>query len=339
MKRVIVVGAGLAGISAARSLQAHGIEVVLLEAGRDVGGRLAARPVGADLLDAGAPYFTVRDPAFRVALQPLLDRGLVVPWAERLFRWDGQALTADSLTSTERRFASPGGMGAVATALSEGLDVRRGVKVVGLSAHRGKWTVSCEGAERPADPTADVVVLAMPAPTAGALVATAEGAIDAAVREELNRVQFDPCHVVLAGYDPALPAIPWRGVASSAEPIQWIGLESSKRPSAERTLSIHSTGEWSRSALHHLSDDDVRAELLSAAAPIVGDWVAHPSWSRVELWPHAKPVLLATGRALLSEDAGPPIAFCGDWCQAPRVEGAFQSGLSAADRLIFAGLL
>ena len=43
---VVVVGAGLAGLSAARALRAHGVDVLVVEARDRVGGRTLNHPVG-----------------------------------------------------------------------------------------------------------------------------------------------------------------------------------------------------------------------------------------------------------------------------------------------------
>jgi len=59
--RVIVVGAGLAGLTAALELASAGAEVTLLEARDRVGGRMYGVPVSADIFaDGGAAYLGVR---------------------------------------------------------------------------------------------------------------------------------------------------------------------------------------------------------------------------------------------------------------------------------------
>ena len=50
---VIIVGAGLAGLSCARRLTAAGIPFVILEAGRRIGGRIKTDRVEGFLLDHG----------------------------------------------------------------------------------------------------------------------------------------------------------------------------------------------------------------------------------------------------------------------------------------------
>lgn len=53
-ERVVVVGAGLAGLTAARALAASGREVIVLEGSPDVGGKIRRREVGGVLVDVGA---------------------------------------------------------------------------------------------------------------------------------------------------------------------------------------------------------------------------------------------------------------------------------------------
>ena len=60
MARVAVVGAGLAGLVAARDLVAAGHDVVVLEASTRIGGELACTEVAGVALDAGAEAFLIR---------------------------------------------------------------------------------------------------------------------------------------------------------------------------------------------------------------------------------------------------------------------------------------
>jgi predicted NAD/FAD-dependent oxidoreductase len=75
-----IVGAGLAGLAAARQLAIHGLEVVVLEAGDDVGGRVRTDRVDGLLLDRG---FQLYNPAYpepaRVLDHAALDLRAFVP--------------------------------------------------------------------------------------------------------------------------------------------------------------------------------------------------------------------------------------------------------------------
>ena len=61
---VVVIGAGLSGLIAAQSLQAHGHKLLVVDKGRSPGGRLATRRIGPATLDHGAQFFTVRSEEF-----------------------------------------------------------------------------------------------------------------------------------------------------------------------------------------------------------------------------------------------------------------------------------
>ena len=92
---VIVVGAGLAGLAAARHLQHHGIPVVVLEGSDGVGGRVRTDIVEGFRLDRG---FQLLNPAYpearRVLDLPALALKPFVPGAEIVLR-DTRARVAD----------------------------------------------------------------------------------------------------------------------------------------------------------------------------------------------------------------------------------------------------
>lgn len=56
--KVIVVGAGLSGLAAARALSSAGLEVLVLEARDRIGGRIHSRSFGASVVDNGANWIT-----------------------------------------------------------------------------------------------------------------------------------------------------------------------------------------------------------------------------------------------------------------------------------------
>ena len=77
--RVVIVGAGICGLVAGRRLADSDADVVLVDKGRSVGGRLATRRIGDATVDHGAQFFTVRTPAFQRQVDDWVDRGLATP--------------------------------------------------------------------------------------------------------------------------------------------------------------------------------------------------------------------------------------------------------------------
>ncbi|MCX6434316.1 MAG: NAD(P)/FAD-dependent oxidoreductase [Actinobacteria bacterium] len=75
-----MIGAGLAGLAAARQLAIHGVDVVVLEAGDDVGGRVRTDRVDGLLLDRGFQLYNPAYPeAARVLDHAALDLRAFVP--------------------------------------------------------------------------------------------------------------------------------------------------------------------------------------------------------------------------------------------------------------------
>ncbi|HEY9854208.1 MAG TPA: NAD(P)/FAD-dependent oxidoreductase [Stenomitos sp.] len=90
MKRVVIVGAGLAGLACANELREHGLDVVVLERAPRVGGRIGSRYTEGFILDAGFQVFLPAYPSARRLLDyHALD---LRPIASGALVWDGARL-------------------------------------------------------------------------------------------------------------------------------------------------------------------------------------------------------------------------------------------------------
>ena len=76
MARVVVVGAGFAGLAAADELRAEGIEVTVLEARDRVGGRVWSVPFAGSVVERGAEFILPGNTAVE-SLAARVDRPLV----------------------------------------------------------------------------------------------------------------------------------------------------------------------------------------------------------------------------------------------------------------------
>ena len=72
-QHIAIVGAGMAGITAARTLAQAGHQVMVFDKSSGAGGRMATRRSPFGGFDHGAQYFTVRDPRLALALQTVPD--------------------------------------------------------------------------------------------------------------------------------------------------------------------------------------------------------------------------------------------------------------------------
>jgi predicted NAD/FAD-dependent oxidoreductase len=84
----VVIGGGIAGLSAAGALAAAGRRVLVLDKSRGVGGRMATRRIGGAVCDHGAQFFTVRTGEFATVVEDAVRAAAVAEWC-RGFSRDG----------------------------------------------------------------------------------------------------------------------------------------------------------------------------------------------------------------------------------------------------------
>lgn len=304
--RVAVIGSGVAGLACAGRLAAAGLQPVVLDKGRAVGGRLATRVSRSGWqFDHGAQFATVREPEFGRLLVSLAADGDAAQWmdGDPPARWVG---TPD--------------MSAIARGLARGLDFRQQHEVTSIQPHGSEWrVVSGEAVE-----DFERVVVTVPAPQVAGLLGA-----DHALAVELAKVRLAPCLALMAAIDREAPH-PFITRTDATASLGWIAQDSSKpgRSAANGTAWVaHATPEWSAG---HLEAEP--QEIVDYLLPELLDQIEARAdqvlYAAAHRWRFAK-VTAPLGRPFLRSPCATLYAG-GDWCIEPRVEAAWCSGRAIA---------
>ncbi len=309
--KVVIVGAGLAGLAAARRLSDEGVDVRIVDKGRSVGGRLATRRIGSASLDHGAQFFTVRTPEFGARVDDWIGRGLVRVWSHG---FDGG--------DEHPRYVGTAGMNSLAKDLATGLDVETSTMAFTLRAgtRDNRWDVVIDdGTARPAD----AVILTSPIPQSLALLVDSGVDLDGT----LMRTEYDRTAALLVTLDRP-PALPEPGGVQDGDPVfSFIGDNAAKGVSGTPAVTFHANPTWSE---EHWDDDGLDEILCAEATRWLGD--ATIAEAQVKKWRLATPRSVWPDPCWTTGDG--TVVLAGDAFAGPRVEGAHNSGLDAANALL-----
>lgn len=304
---VVIVGAGVAGLAAARRLVQAGRSVEVIEKGRGVGGRMASRRVGDARFDHGAQFFTVRSPEFAAVVEAAEAAGAVTPWTngfdenpDGFPRWRGTA----GMTDLCKWLAA-----------DAGLQPELGETVVDLAA-------------RPAA----AYLLTAPVPQSLAILSFSGLLPEPDLHRELAAIAYEPTITVLASLDRDPTGMPGHGGRQYTDhpDIAFVADNRAKGVSAAPAVTVHLSNERSR-ADWNADDESVVALAADLVAPLLGD--ATIVDAQVQRWRYAGPVDVHPDPTVIWGDA-PVVALAGEAFAGPKVEGAFRSGLAAAERLL-----
>lgn len=312
---VLILGAGMAGLSAATELQRAGRRVLVLDKGRNVGGRMATRRMGTAVFDHGAQFMTARSARFQATLSGMVENGAVVEWCRSF---------AEQSEGHPRWRGNPS-MIAVPKLLAKGVEVRLEKQVSSLSVIASGWLARTKDGETF---TAGALLLTPPVPQSVALLDVGGFQLSTPMRTRLGAIEYERCLVVLAVLD-GPSQIPSPGGRQFTEgPISWLADNQLKGISPQPAVTLHASHAFS---VEHWEGDRQESgrQLLLAAAPWLGATVKE---FQVHAWRYSKPLRGEDCACLLANDA-PPLIFAGDAFGGSEVEGAALSGWAAAEML------
>ncbi|MBC7778781.1 MAG: FAD-dependent oxidoreductase, partial [Proteobacteria bacterium] len=174
----------------------------------------------------------------------------------------------------------------------------------------------------------DWLIAALPSPQAADLLVDAP-----TLRSEALACPMVACWALMMRFDAPLP-VSFDAAFVAGSSLTWIARNDSKpgrHPSA--CWVLHAAREWSDVRCEQ-TPEAVVAPMLAEFARVLGRAVS-PATAQAHRWRYSGPVGKAEVPCLvdLTRRAG----ACGDWLAGARVEGAFQSAVALAERMISAG--
>jgi photolyase PhrII len=319
--RVIVVGAGMAGLSAARTLSDQGHQVVVVEKARGAGGRMSTRRHKGLKFDFGAQYFTASDPRFLRHVLAWQERGLVEEWKAAI-GVVGEHKIQPAGDSTTRYVPVPS-MNEICRDMSGELEnCHFNWRAKSFERHGDHWRVESDDGQQL---EGEFLVITTPPEQARQLLRIE--AVDAALKNAVMR----PCWALMVQLDrPLLQE--YDAAFVNHGPLSWVSSQSSRpgRPD-EHAWVLHASPGWSEA---HIEDahNEVMGLLLDAARKLPGAQAFEVCEAMAHRWRYALASEPSMAGSLWFDSLG--LAVTGDWCHGSKVQGAFLAGVSAAGRIM-----
>jgi renalase len=324
---IVVVGAGLSGLIAARMLEENGHASVVFDKAQSVGGRMATRRLTGHagtvaMLDHGAQFFTARSTEFQAEVDRWMSLGIAREWCR------GFGATQDGYP----RYCAPDGMNAIAKHLASSVRTAVSTTVRSVRSDGDQLVVATVDG---VDHVCRAVLLTPPVPQSLALCDNGPLVLPRDERHALEAVRYARCMALLVTVNQSgLIGAPGglQLTADTDASFSFIADNQSKGVSATPALTFHANDAFSE--VHY---DDPDEELVALLVSVAQPYLKRAEVVAVEVkrWRFARPTVTHPQHCLaVHPTPSTSLVFAGDAFGEARVEGAYLSGLAAAQRLI-----
>lgn len=319
---IIIIGAGVAGLMAGKKLAAAGCDVLILDKGRRIGGRMASRREAGLLFNHGAQFVTAHSPIFAELCKGAAADGIMEIWSE---------------SGRDTAYSGRPSMRDIASFIGAGLPVHQQIEIEKIDQlDTGGFTLQ---AKNSTDYHCQHLLVTAPAPQTMRLLQGLSPELAASA----DSAEYAPCWTVMAGLDKMPAGV--EPVLANTDIIGWASCEAS-RPGAQASgaVTIQASAEYSREFLES-PPEIVIADLLAAFAKQQNNLPLEWVYQRAHRWRYAKVIRPAKPDAPFMDLIGESIiAVAGDWhpvsalpdrpASGARAEEAVLSGYRAANEML-----
>ena len=324
-KDVLIVGAGMTGLTAALALAEAGKSVTVVDKGRSVGGRLATRRIGKAVVDHGAQFFTVRSEEFAQAVAMWEADDIVGVWTNGF---------DPNNPDGHPRYRTEGGMSQLAKHLAAacrtaGAEIVVKQRVDAVIDTGDSITATYEAATRVPDEV-DSMIITSPVPQSVEILRAG----GTPVPDDALLITYDCVIGLLVATDDDVAGVVG-SIGARQAPLDpmftFIADNKLKGISPETLLTFHTEAALS-AALWDLDSDEILARLQPELDRVLGQ--VRPTSIQVKKWRYAAPRSGHAERYLRIEGCSRPLFLAGDAFGEAKVEGAFRSGRAVAQALL-----
>ncbi len=313
---VAIIGAGLAGLTAAKKLIASECDVTIFDKSRGVGGRIATRRADAGLVfHHGLAYLRGASIEFTEQLKQWCEQGVLRQWTGQIVRLPLNGKPIPVQTAFTRYVSYPNAT-SLPKYLSAGLNLKLGVSIHRLERVGTTWRLI--DADQNLHGTFDQLVIAVPPQQTTTLL----GADHPACRQ-IASVQMKPVWALMVGLEKP-SGLTFDAARPEGSPLVWMMRTISRSEDTNTECwSFHVDTEWSRHNLER-TPDEIIALLRPEIERVLGTSnLLHVAAHRWRYALAGDPLGVANVRMDAEQ-----LTIIGDWCLGDRAEHAWLSGRS-----------
>ncbi|XP_028760586.1 uncharacterized protein LOC114719273 [Neltuma alba] len=357
--KVAVVGSGISGAVCASTLAGNGVPVTLFESARGPGGRMSQRRENTEdgkelLFDHGAPFFSVSKSEVLSLVHEWESRGLIAEWKEKFgsFDFSTRKFTEIEQEGLSKRYVGVPGMNSICKALciENGVESKFGVSIgkIEWSDNEHLWSLmGLDGqilGQFKGIVASDKNIVSPRFTEVSGRLPPLDMNLMPELSAKLRDLPVRPCFAVMLAFAEPLNSLPFKGFSiKNSNTLRWAHCESSKpgRSTHSERWVLHSTAEYAeniiaQTGLRKPSDTTLKkvADELFQEFQSTGLDISQPFFKKAHRWGSAFPAASITPVERCLWDRNKRLAICGDFCVSPNVEGAVDSGLAAASKLM-----
>ena len=322
MRKIAIIGAGIAGLTAANRLKDFA-DITVFEKARGVSGRMSTRYADPYFFDHGAQYFTVKTPEFASFIEPMLSQDIIKRWNANFVEIkDRQIISRKKWDDDFSHYIGCPNMNAMPQFLAKGLDIRLNTRITLVTKVADKWQLFDSNDTLLGE--YDWVIYTIPIDQLKELLPTTTD-----FYSKIKDPKMSACLSLMLGFEGSLN-LDFDAALINDDTISWISVNSSKpNRNTSDCLVVHSSNEWAD--IHIDNDRELsKQQMLSKVKSLIE--IENPSHITLHAWRFANIQKQKSEPFFVDNDQ--QLSACGDWCIQGRVESAFISAFKLAQHII-----